>query len=205
MKEVTAKGQTVEEAVNSALAQLQTSREQVDIEVIDEGKRGLLGIFGNRSAIVNVKIKADPIKEAKLFLLDVMDKMGIQASIQTVQEGRIVEFKISGDKLGLMIGKRGQTLNSLQYLTQLAANRHAEHFLTFILNPEGYRERREATLKQLAERLADKAIYTKTAVRLEPMPSFERKIIHTVLAENEQIETISEGEEPHRYLVIKPR
>src|SRR5699024_4971498 len=98
-------------------------------------------------------------------------------------------FNISGEKMGLLIGKRGQTLNSLQYLTQLVANRYSEHYLMIILDPENYRARREATLTNLAERLAAKALHTGRAVQLEPMPNYERKIIHTALANYTKVKT----------------
>jgi len=204
VKKITATGQTVEEAVESALAQLKATRDQVEINIIDEGKKGLLGLFGNRDAVVEVTLKPDPIAVAKEYLQTVITKMGINAYIDVEQDGRIVEFEITGEKMGLLIGKRGQTLNSLQYLTQVVGNHVSDRYLTFLLNPEGYRERRKETLHQLAERLANKALALKKSVKLEPMPSFERKIIHTSLSNNENIETISEGKEPYRYIVIKP-
>ncbi|RLQ93965.1 RNA-binding cell elongation regulator Jag/EloR [Falsibacillus albus] len=204
MKEVTATGQTIEEAVESALAQLNTTKERTELRVIDEGKKGFLGIFGARPAIVNMKVKFDPIEEAKQFLQDITAKMGIDAEIETKQDGRVVEIYFSGEKMALLIGKRGQTLNSLQYLTQLVVNRHGEQFITIMLNAEDYRERRKETLEDLAQKMASKAIRTKRSVKLEPMPSFERKIIHAALMKNNQVKTHSEGSEPSRYLVINP-
>nr|WP_144926151.1 RNA-binding cell elongation regulator Jag/EloR [Paenibacillus bovis] len=206
MREITATGQNVEEAVESALAQLKATRERVDISIVDEGKRGLLGLFGSRPAIVKVILKPDAIESAKNFLQTVLENMEIDADIKVVKEDdRNVVFHITGEKMGLLIGKRGQTINSLQYLTQLAANRHSQHYVTIILNPEDYRERRKETLIQLAGRLASKAHHLKKSVSLEPMPNYERKIIHTALAENRHVQTVSEGEEPNRYVVIKPK
>lgn len=205
MREVTATGQTVDEAVESALAQLGTTRESTEITIVDEGKKGLLGLFGNKPAIVKVTLKPDAMDMAKSFLIDVLKNMDIDAEIEVEHESdRNIVFNISGDKMGLLIGKRGQTLNSLQYLTQLVANRYSEHYVMIILDPENYRARREQTLIQLAERLAAKAIRTGRAVQLEPMPNYERKIIHTALVNNRQITTESEGKEPNRYLMIRP-
>ncbi|MBS4175194.1 RNA-binding cell elongation regulator Jag/EloR [Bacillus sp. FJAT-49736] len=205
MKEVTAKGQSVEEAVESALRNLNTTKDRINVRVIDEGKKGLFGLFGSRPAVVHVQVKPDPIEEAKKYLVDVTKELGIELEIEIVQNGRLVEFKLSGEKMALLIGKRGQTLNALQYLTQLVSNRYTNHYFTITLNVEDYRERREQALIQLADRLSDKALRTKSLVKLEPMPSFERKIIHSHLANNNRIETHSEGIEPNRYLVITPK
>src|SRR5690606_8976833 len=123
--------------------------------------------------------KPDAIETAKEFLQSVLSNMEIVSEIEVVKEDeRNVIFNISGEKMGLLIGKRGQTINSLQYLTQLAANRNSKHYITVILNPENYRERRKETLIQLAGRLASKAQHLKKPISLEPMPNYERKIIH---------------------------
>lgn len=204
MKQVTATGQTVEEAVKSALAQLQTTEERAEFTIVDEGKKGIFGIFGARPAIVKAVIKMDPIEEGKKFLLDVSEKMGAAIEIETIGSGRNIEFILSGEKIALLIGKRGQTLNSLQYLTQLVINRYSEQYINVLLDAEDYRKRRNDTLIQLAERLAQKAIKTGQTVALEPMPSYERKVIHTALADNKRIKTYSSGNDPHRHLVITP-
>ncbi|MBS4207169.1 RNA-binding cell elongation regulator Jag/EloR [Bacillus sp. FJAT-50079] len=206
MREITATGQTVEEAVESALAQLNTTRDLTDISIVDEGKKGLFGLFGARPAVVKVKEKPTVIEIAESFLQTVLKQMEIDAEIDVVREDeRNVIFNITGEKMGLLIGKRGQTINSLQYLTQLAANRHSKHYLTIILNPEDYRERRKQTLMQLAERLASKSMHLGKPVTLEPMPNYERKVIHTALSDNPKVATLSEGEEPNRYVVIRPK
>ena len=206
MREITATGQTVEEAVGSALAQLKTTKEHAEISILDEGRKGLFGLFGNRPAVVKVVLKPDAIESAKEFLQKVLQNMDIKAEIEVTREDdRNVIFNITGEKMGLLIGKRGQTVNSLQYLTQLAANRHSKHYITVILNPEDYRERRKETLIQLAERLACKAVHLGEPVSLEPMPNYERKIIHTALSHNRKVATVSQGEEPIRYVMIQPR
>jgi len=204
VKQVTATGQTVEEAVELALAQLKTTKDLADVNIIDEGKKGIFGIFGSRPAVVKVTVNIDPIEEAKKFLLNVSEQMGAPVELEVKQDGKLVNFVLSGEKIALLIGKRGQTLNSLQYLTQLVINRHANQYLTVILDAEDYRNRRNETLVQLAHRLAEKALKTGKKVTLEPMPSYERKVIHTALSEDKRVKTMSDGVEPHRYVVINP-
>lgn len=206
MRQVTATGSTVKEAVQSALAQLDATEDQVEINVLEEGKKGLFGLFGSRPAVVKVVARPGAVESAEHYLTSVIESLGIQARIDIVKEGdRNVMFNISGEKMGLLIGKRGQTLNALQYLTQLVANRHSSHYVRVILNPENYRERRKETLVRLAERLASKAAQTGEPVSLEPMPNYERKIIHTVLADHDKVSTVSKGEEPSRHVVIQPK
>jgi len=204
VKQVTATGQTVEEAVESALAQLQTTKDRTDVDIIDEGKKGIFGIFGSRPAVVKVTMIIDPIEEAKKFLIQVSEQMGAPVEIEIKREGKQVYFVMTGEKIALLIGKRGQTLNSLQYLTQLVINRFSKQYLTVILDAEDYRNRRSETLIQLAHRLAGKAVKTGKDVALEPMPSYERKVIHTALSENKGVKTFSDGTEPHRFIVITP-
>ena len=205
MKQTTATGQTVKEAVESALAQLQITEDRADISIVDEGKKGIFGIFGARPAVVKVSVIKDPIEEAEKFLLDVSEKMGAPVTINVEKNGKQVKFILSGEKIALLIGKRGQTLNSLQFLTQLVINRFSGQYLNVMVDAEHYRERRNETLIQLAQRLAQKAVQTKKEVSLEPMPSYERKIIHTALVENKKIKTYSSGEDPHRHIVIAPK
>lgn len=204
MKQVTATGQTVEEAVESALAQLKTTKDRADVAIIDEGKKGIFGIFGSRPAVVKVTVIIDPIEEAKKFLNQVSEQMGAEVNIEVKREGKQVLFVLKGEKIALLIGKRGQTLNSLQYLTQLVINRFSNQYLTVILDAEDYRNRRNETLIQLAHRLAQKAVKTGKDVALEPMPSYERKVIHTALSDNKRVKTSSDGSDPHRFIVISP-
>ncbi|HAA5406997.1 TPA_asm: protein jag [Listeria monocytogenes] len=203
MRDITAQGSNVEEAIQNALATLETTRDKVEVEVLDEGKKGIFGI-GSRLAMVKVIEKEDGIQVAIDYLLDVATKMGAVITIDVEEVGKDVKLQIKGDSLGMLIGKHGQTLNTLQYLTQLIANKTTSQYKNIIVNVGDYRERRHETLVILANKMADKALKTKRAVHLEPMPSFERKIIHAILSENEQIETHSEGRDPYRYIVIKP-
>ncbi len=204
MKQITATGQTVDEAVESALAQLNTTKDRTEVSIIDEGKKGIFGIFGSRPAVVKVTVIIDPVEEALNFLQQVVDSMGVTAKIEVIKNGKNVMFNITGEKLAILIGKRGQTLNSLQYLTQLVVNRHSSQYLNIMIDAENYRGRREDTLVQLAERLASKAIRIKQDVPLEPMPSYERKVIHTALLNNKKVKTFSAGTDPNRHIVISP-
>jgi spoIIIJ-associated protein len=205
VKEVTVTAATVDEAVQLALQQLGVSRDRAEITVLDEGRKGLFGIFGSRPAVVKAKLMIDPVEEAELFLKNVVKQMGVTAAkIEKQQDGKRVTFTITGEEVGLLIGKHGQTLNSLQLLTQLVANRYAKEYVSIIVDAENYRERREKTLIQLAQKLAEKAIKTGKEVKLEPLPAHERKIIHNALANYKNVTTYSVGEEPHRYVVVSP-
>ncbi|KIL49200.1 RNA-binding cell elongation regulator Jag/EloR [Jeotgalibacillus soli] len=205
MTEITTTGATVEEAVAEALVQLNIQKERAEVTVIDPGKKGFLGLFGSRQAIVKVIKRKDAIEEVDQYLKNISLHMGLSLQTSVKKEGKIVHFQLESDKIALLIGKRGQTLNALQYLAQLVANQHAEHYMTVMLNAEQYRERRQETLEQLAEKTAEQAVRTNRPVKLEPMPSYERKIIHNVLSYRRDIETQSEGTEPYRYLIIQPK
>ncbi|WP_284140665.1 MULTISPECIES: RNA-binding cell elongation regulator Jag/EloR [unclassified Virgibacillus] len=204
MRQITASGQTVDEAVQSALEQLNTTRDQVEVEVIDEGKKGLLGVFGSKRAIVKVTILKNPIEEAEKYLKEVIRNMGVEAEITGSIEGNHITFDVTGEKIALLIGKRGQTLNALQYLTHLVINKDKKQYYTVTVDAEGYRARRKETLETLAIRMAEKALHLQKVVELEPMPAYERKIIHSVLQTRDDVSTYSDGVEPHRHIVIKP-
>ncbi|MBM6616933.1 RNA-binding cell elongation regulator Jag/EloR [Bacillus suaedaesalsae] len=204
MKEVTAIGSTFEEAVSSALAQMNASREEVEIDVVEEGKKGLFGLFGARNYVIKVTLKKNAKKDTEQFLYDITKKMGLDVKIESKEVDREVIYHLSGKDIALLIGKRGQTLNSIQYLAQLVFNRSTNQYRTIIVDAENYRLRRREALEQLAHRLAYKAAKSKQEVSLEPMPSYERKVIHTVLLKNKEVKTYSAGEEPHRHLVISP-
>ncbi|SDQ04795.1 RNA-binding cell elongation regulator Jag/EloR [Virgibacillus salinus] len=204
MREITASGQTVEEAVQSALEQLNTTRDHVEVDVIDEGKKGLLGIFGSKRAIVKVIIVKNQIEQAEKFLQEVTENMNVSAQITTTVEDKHVTFELYGEKIALLIGKRGQTLNAIQYLVHLVLNKDGKAYYTVTVDAEGYRGRRKETLESLAHKMADKATRLNKKVALEPMPAFERKLIHSALQRNKEISTYSDGVEPHRHIVIKP-
>lgn len=203
MREVTASGLTVEDAVQSALRQLNIDEDQVEIDIIDEGKKGFFGLFGSTRAVVKVSEKRDIIDETEVFLKNVAINMGVEAIIEVEQVDNHVTFNLSGEKIAILIGKRGRTLNALQYLTQLVLNKNGSQYHSVTVDAEGYRKRREETLVELAHKMADKAKRLNRKVALEPMPAFERKIIHSALQEVGEVSTYSDGIEPHRYIVIK--
>ena len=204
MRKITARGQTVEEAIQSALRQLTLERDQVEVHVIDEGKKGFLGIFGSKLSVVSVKLKKNQIEETEKFLQEITRNMNVNVEINTIVKDNHVTFEFKGDKIALLIGKRGQTLNALQYLVQLVLNKDSDQFYRITLDAEGYRERRRQTLESLALKMADKAKQLNKKVALEPMPAFERKIIHSTLQDRDDVTTYSDGKEPHRHIVVKP-
>ncbi|WP_409290884.1 RNA-binding cell elongation regulator Jag/EloR [Peribacillus sp. SCS-37] len=205
MRQITATGQSVDAAVESALAQLSTTRDRVEIEILEEGKKGFLGIFGNREAVVKVTLPPDPIEETLNYIKSISRQMGVEVDIEVKQSGKTAVFYLSGEKIAVLIGKRGQTLNALQYLAQLAANSSSRQYLTIILDAEDYRARRAETLSNLARRTAERVMRTGREASLEPMPNYERKIIHAALAGYRDIETYSSGSDPYRHIVIAPK
>ncbi len=204
MREATASGETVEEAIESALAQLNLSKEQVEITVIDEGKKGFLGIFGASRAIVKATEVQNNIEKAEQFIKDMTKNMNIETEVETIVSDNHVTFNLSGEKIAILIGKRGQTLNAIQYLVQLVINKDSKQYYSVTVDAEGYRNRRKETLESLALKMADKSKRMNRKVALEPMPAFERKIIHNVLQNESDVQTYSDGNDPHRHIVIKP-
>ncbi len=203
MRQVTASGQTVEEAVQSACVQLDVTRDKVEIEVIDEGRKGFLG-FGSKPAVIKAITLKDPIEETKEYIAAIGRQMNVNADVTAAVNGKHVTFELSGEKIALLIGKRGQTLNALQYIAQLAINKDGGRYYAVTVDAEGYRGRRKETLVSLASKMAEKAKRIEKKVALEPMPAFERKIIHSALQAREDVSTYSDGRDPHRHIVIKP-
>ena len=248
-------GKTVEDALNDALAELKTTADKVNVEVIEEAKNGIFGLFAKKAKIrVTLKDAAkkigdivdetvDSIKEdykagkqeaaaarenakkeeakpaavreyvieeaavdaAKEFLQKIFNAMRIEVVMEKFinkNEG-VITFKLHGSDMGILIGKHGQTLDSLQYLTNLVANKNSAERIRIVIDIEDYRERRVETLNRLAQRLADKVKRTGERVVLEPMNPHERKIIHVALQNDRRITTLSEGEEPYRRVVIE--
>ena len=197
-------GKSIEEAIAAALAELHASEENVDIEVLDEGKKGFLGI-GGRNVKIKVTEKFDPERFVKYFLEEVIRASNMEAEVRVEKtaDNRIKSI-IEGKDIGTLIGKRGATLDSLQYLVNLAVNKGNSPFMNVVIDTENYRDRRKTTLETLAKNLAKKVRSTRRPVKLEPMSSGERRIIHASLQDNPFVTTYSEGEEPFRNLVIAP-
>lgn len=196
-------GKTVEDALEAALTELGVTRDQVDYRVLEAPSKALFGILGGREARVEVSLKkVSPAEKAKAFLQQVTTTMGLRVSIDVTEKEDAVDISLHGEDLGILIGKHGQTLDALQYLTNLAANRDNRERVRYVIDVEDYRKRRTDTLEQLAVRLADRVKRTGDRVVLEPMTPHERKIIHLRLQEDLRVETYSEGEEPYRRVVI---
>lgn len=196
-------GKTIEEAIELALAELGVSRDRVDYEVLEVPSKGLFGFIGSKLAKVRVAIRPiDPIDVAKQFLDSVFKAMNITVGMEKMTQDDHVVINLRGEDLGILIGKHGQTLDALQYLTNLAANRDADERSRIVLDVEDYRKRRAETLSRLAMRLADKVKRRGERVVLEPMSPQERKIIHMALQSDNRIVTYSEGDEPYRKVVI---
>jgi len=196
-------GKTIEEAVALALSELGVSEDRIDYEVLEAPSRGFLGFIGSKLAKVRVTVKPiDPMEVAKDFLDEIFSLMKLEVQIEKVSQQDCTVFNIRGNDLGILIGKHGQTLDALQYLTNLTANRDADSKVRIILDVEDYRQRRTEALNRLANRLADNVRRRGEKVVLEPMSSNERKIIHMALQNDQRVVTYSEGEEPYRKVVI---
>lgn len=204
MREVTATGQTIEQAVQIALQQLSSTEEDVEITVIEDGKKGFLG-FGAKPAKVLVVKKKTLIEKACDYLLNIVKSLDettdVHFELQGTKEQTFL-FTVKGDKVALIIGKRGNTLNALQFLVQTFVNRHSKQLIHVVVDAENYRLKRKESLEILAKKTAQTVLKTRKAISLEPMPSFERKIIHHILTDMPNISTKSVGQDPHRQLVI---
>ncbi len=202
--EISAK--TVDDAVTEAVIQLGTTHDQLEYEVIEKGSAGFIGI-GRKDAVIRVKKKdsvEDRIRDFLQKIFDVM-KLEVEILIEREESGRVVNVELKGNDMGVLIGKRGQTLDSLQYLTNLAVNKNAEEFVKVKIDTEDYRKRRRETLENLAKNIAFKVKRTKHPVSLEPMNPFERRVIHYALQNDKFVTTHSEGEEPFRHVVVTLR
>lgn len=202
--EISAK--TVSEAITEACQKFGVTSDKLDYEVIDEGSSGFLGI-GSRAAVIKAAVKIEvlsPEESAKKFLNDVFAAMDITVVVDVIYDEKEKELDVdlSGDDMGILIGKRGQTLDSLQYLVSLVVNRDAEDYIRVKVDTENYRERRKETLENLAKNIAYKVKRTRRSVSLEPMNPYERRIIHSALQNDKYVTTHSEGEEPFRKVVV---
>ncbi|ALS24578.1 MULTISPECIES: RNA-binding cell elongation regulator Jag/EloR [Paenibacillus] len=201
-KKIVVTGKTIDEAVNNGLQQLGTTENRVHVNVLEQPAKGLFGLFGAKEAKVELTLLPDAIEEAVLFLEDVFRSMKLDVRIEQKQDKEVTELHLHGSELGMLIGRRGQTLDALQYLVNIVANRYSDRHLRIVLDAEQFRERRKKTLQELADRLADRVIRTRKEVVLEPMSPQERKIIHSQLQHHPKVRTFSRGDEPNRRVVI---
>ncbi len=198
-------GRTIEEAVSLALEELKTEKSNVNIEVIDEGNKGLFGLLGSKQARVKVTVKNSTNSRIEKFLKDIFSEMELEVDIKITETAEKVMVELSGENMGILIGRRGETLDALQYLASVVANKGGEGYKKVMVDTENYRQKREETLVRLAHRVADRVIRYNKSVTLEPMNPYERRIIHSALQDNKSIETYSVGEEPNRKVVIALR
>ena len=201
-KTITKSAKTKDEAIALALAELGLTEDEVEIEVIEEATKGFLGL-GSKDDVVKVTEKISIEKMAVKFLNSMVSKIVSNVNYETeLSENRTLKIVMSGDDMGILIGRRGETLDSLQYLTSLAVNKVSGEFIKVQLDTENYRERRNETLVRLARRLASQVARSRKSVTLEPMSPNERRIIHSTLQNNRIVKTESIGEEPNRKVVI---
>ena len=201
-KEFSAK--TVNDAITEACQDFGITSDKLIYEVVEEGSAGFLGI-GSKAAVIKAAVKEESIEDsAKTFLNEVFGAMNMTVVIDTAfdETENTLDINLSGDEMGVLIGKRGATLDSLQYLVSLVVNKGREDYIRVKVDTENYRERRKETLENLAKNVAFKVKKTRRALSLEPMNPYERRIIHAALQNDKYVTTHSEGEEPNRKVVI---
>ncbi|WP_248929326.1 RNA-binding cell elongation regulator Jag/EloR [Paenibacillus hamazuiensis] len=205
MKKIVVSGKTIEEAVKNGLRQFGVTEDRVKVTVLEQPSKGLFGLIGAKEAKLELELIPDALEEAVHFLQDVFRTMNLKVTIEQKKERDGILFNLTGEELGMLIGRRGQTLDSLQYLVNIVANRYSNTHLRIVLDAEQFRERRKKTLEDLAIRLAERVIRSRKEVILEPMSPQERKIIHAQLQDHSKVKTYSKGEEPNRRVVIALR
>ena len=228
---IIAEGKTTNEAIENGLKQLKVSKKMVDIKVLEsEEKRSFFSILAPRVVKVELTVKENPEKEEKStktetkkpkkeiiltekeqeeaekniekFLKELKESIKEEFEYEIIKTSSKINVNLNGEGLGYLIGYRGETLYAMQNIMSTIAGKGIQNRVRVILDIQGYKEKREKTLEELAKKVAKTVIRTKKPIKLEPMQAYERKIIHSALQENEKIETISVGEEPHRRIVI---
>ena len=194
---------TVDDAVTEACKQFSVTSDKLEFEVLEEGKAGILG-FGAKPAVIKVRVKTSLVDNVKAFLNDVFSAMNLEVivNINYDETENNMDIDLVGEDMGMLIGKRGQILDSLQYLVSLVANKETDDYIRVKVDTENYRERRKATLENLAKNMAHKVKRIRRSVSLEPMNPYERRIIHSALQDDKYVTTHSEGDEPYRRVVI---
>ena len=202
MRSIESVGKTIEEAIQLGLEELGKERKEVDVKILEIPAKGFLGFIGAKDAKVRISIIDNSEEEVKEFLRDLFREMGLDVRVETVCKGDTINVNLEGPNMGVVIGRRGQTLDAVQYLTSLAVNKNRDKYLKVFIDTENYRQKREETLIRLANKMAKKATKIDKTVVLEPMNPYERRIIHSALQGNPFVQTYSEGEEPYRRIAI---
>jgi len=199
---------TVEQAIEKAEAQLGLSRDQFEVEVIREGRTGILGV-GGREAVIRVNPTALPEEDAISLVTEILDKllglMGVEGKVEVLSAEAPLQLNVKGDDLGILIGRRGQTLGALQYVTKLMVVQRMKTWLPLTVDVAGYKKHRHESLQKLALYLAEQVKSKHRAVPMEPMPADERRVIHLALADHPDVRTESMGDGENRKVVILPR
>ena len=204
IKSIEVSGRTEDEAIAAGLAQLEKSRDEVSVEVLERAKKGVLG-FGHSDAVIRLSYEVIDTQRDKVerYLRGLLDCMGIEADIEiTEREGGGINANLSGSGMGAVIGRRGETLDAIQHLVNYSINRGNDKHMHISVDAENYRAKREDSLVHLAEKMAAKAVKYKRSMALEPMNSYERHVIHTALQDYEGVSTASIGVEPNRRVVV---
>lgn len=194
---------TVSDAVTAACTRFLVASDKLEYEVVEEGSAGFLG-FNAKPAVIMARVKVTVVDKAREFLNDVFAAMKMIVIIEAAydEEQKHLDIDLSGDEMGVLIGKRGQTLDSLQYLVSLVVNKDSEDYIRVKVDTENYRKRRRETLENLAKNIAYKVKRNRRPISLEPMNPYERRIIHATLQNDKYVTTHSEGEEPFRHVVV---
>ena len=198
------KAKTVDEAITAATLELGISSDKLQYEVVDEGSKGFLGIFNSKPAVIKVILKKSLLERTQEFCDELFAAMKVETTVNIDfrEEDNVMNIDLSGSDMGILIGKRGQTLDSIQYLTSLVVNKGKEKYVRIKVDTENYRQRRKDTLESLAKNIAYKVKRSRRSVALEPMNPYERRIIHSALQNDKFVSTKSEGEEPFRHVVV---
>lgn len=217
MKSIETTGKTVDEAIENALKELNITKDMVDIDIIEQGSKGLFNLFGAKPFRIKATIRDIQMDQIKNdidnngtnsevvieFLKSIFDSMKIEAEVEVSEAKDELNVNIIGEDVGVIIGYRGETLDAIQYLLSLVVNKkHDSQYKRVILDSQNYRKKRQETLRRVADKTANKVIKSRRAYKLEPMNAYERRIIHAALQENNQIYTYSEGEDPFRRIVV---
>lgn len=201
MKTIEKQAKTVDEAIKLALEELNANREDVEIEILEEGNKGILG-FLSKAARVRVTLKEKAVDKAKKFVEDIVKLFDLESKVTAEESNNQVKINLEGKDVGILIGRRGNTLDALQYLTTLVTNKNENKFTRIIIDAENYRQRREESLRRLAKNMARKVKERRKNIVLEPMTPGDRRIIHTELQHDSAVTTKSIGDEPYRKIVI---
>lgn len=205
MREATGTGKTVEEAIEVALAELQLQREEADVTIVELPAKGLFGLLPGKNAVVHVRELFDPVIYATEWMEEVLKRMGMIARVGFSYSDNRIELDITGNNMGVLIGRRGQTLDALQYLTTLALNKKTEEFIPVQVDAGGYRKKRAQAINKDAIAAKARVIKTGRKVTLEPMNAAERRLVHMALSDDPEVVTYSIDEDPYRKVVIDKR